>query len=93
MAIHPSSERGDGLRRGGFALTVIAGLGGRAILMSSLQRVFVAAGEDKLLDVQFLDINQDSVDHELERASKTRHSGPTAESILRQQAKRKGVGQ
>lgn len=73
--------------------TVIAGLGGRAILMSSLQRVFIAAGEDKLLDVQFLDINQESVDHELERAGKTRHSGPTAESILRQQAKRKGVGQ
>jgi len=27
MAIHPSSERRDGPRRGGFALTVIAGLG------------------------------------------------------------------
>jgi pyruvate ferredoxin oxidoreductase alpha subunit len=73
--------------------TVIAGLGGRPILMSSLQRVFVAAAEDKLQDVQFLDLNQESVDHEIERASKSRHSGPTAESILRQQAKRGGVGQ
>jgi len=75
--------------RGGAATvyTVIAGLGGRAILMNSLRDVFVAASEDKLTDVQFLDLNQAVVDLELERARTTRHSGPTAESILRQNAK------
>lgn len=72
--------------------TVIAGLGGRPILMNSLQAVFTAASDDNLSDVQFLDLNQVAVDHEIERARATRHSGPTAESILRTQAKPEKTG-
>ena len=66
--------------------TVIAGLGGRAITMGSLQEVFEAAGEDRLPDVQFLDLDHVAVEHEIVRARKTRHSGPSAESILRRKA-------
>ena len=66
--------------------TVIAGLGGRAITMGSLQEVFEAAGEDRLPDVQFLDLDHAAVEHEIVRAGATRQSGPTAEHILRQKA-------
>jgi pyruvate ferredoxin oxidoreductase alpha subunit len=68
--------------------TVIAGLGGRPILRPSLQEVFEAAGEDRLPDVQFLDLDHAAVEHEIIRARATRRSGPTAEHILRQ----KGAG-
>ncbi len=66
--------------------TVIAGLGGRAITMTSLLEVFEAAGEDRLPDVQFLDLDHAAVEHEIIRARRTRRSGPTAEHILRQKA-------
>jgi pyruvate ferredoxin oxidoreductase alpha subunit len=68
--------------------TVIAGLGGRPITMPSLTEVFEAAGEDRLPDVQFLDLDHAAVEHEIVRARATRLSGPTAEAILR----RKGLG-
>ncbi len=66
--------------------TVIAGLGGRAITMGALQEVFEVAGEDRLPDVQFLDLDHAAVEHEIVRARATRRSGPTAEHILRQKA-------
>jgi pyruvate ferredoxin oxidoreductase alpha subunit len=62
--------------------TIIAGLGGRAILKDSLKRAFVLAGEDRLQDPHFLDMNWGAIEHELVRAESTRRSGPTAEHVL-----------
>jgi len=78
----------DGVRKSlsGIVLnghTVIAGLGGRAITRSSLTRLFEDAERDELEQVTFLDLNADVVSFELERESKSRHTGPTAEAILR----------
>ncbi|MBF0251019.1 MAG: pyruvate ferredoxin oxidoreductase [Alphaproteobacteria bacterium] len=63
--------------------TVIAGLGGRPITQKSLRETFEAAFEDRLPDLQFLDLNHAAVEHEILRARQTRHSGPTAEHILK----------
>jgi len=78
----------DGVRRAlsGIQLkgyTVIAGLGGRAITRASLLQLFTDANEDELEAVTFLDLNAEVVNHELERESAARRSGPTAEAILR----------
>ena len=78
----------DGVRKSlsGIVLkgyTVIAGLGGRAITRASLTRLFEDAERDELEQVTFLDLNADVVSHELERESRARRSGPTAEAILR----------
>ena len=78
----------DGVRKSlsGIVLngyTVIAGLGGRAITRASLRRLFEDAGRDELEQVTFLDLNADVISHELERESKSRRTGPTAEAILR----------
>ncbi len=63
--------------------TVVAGLGGRPITMPPLREVFEAAALDRLPDLQFLDLDHAAVEHEIIRARATRHSGPTAEHILR----------
>ncbi len=63
--------------------TVIAGLGGRPITMSSLREVLEAAGNGRLPEVQFLDLDHGAVEHEILRAKQTRRAGPTAENILR----------
>ena len=63
--------------------TVIAGLGGRPILMASLQETFEAAAADRLPDVQFLDLDHAAVEHEIVRARSRRRSGPTAAHVLR----------
>ena len=78
----------DGVRKSlsGIALngyTVIAGLGGRAITRASLTQLFEDAERDELEQVTFLDLNADVVNFELERESKARRTGPTAEAILR----------
>jgi len=78
----------DGVRKSlsGIVLngyTVIAGLGGRAITRTSLTRLFEDAERDELEQVTFLDLNADVISHELERESKARRTGPTAEAILR----------
>jgi pyruvate ferredoxin oxidoreductase alpha subunit len=78
----------DGVRKSlsGIALngyTVIAGLGGRAITRASLTQLFEDAERDELEQVTFLDLNADVVNYELERESKARRTGPTAEAILR----------
>ncbi|HEY1437974.1 MAG TPA: pyruvate ferredoxin oxidoreductase [Casimicrobiaceae bacterium] len=78
----------DGVRKSlsGIALngyTVIAGLGGRAITRRSLTRLFEDAERDELEQVTFLDLNADVISYELERESKSRRTGPTAEAILR----------
>ncbi|MEO5695347.1 MAG: pyruvate ferredoxin oxidoreductase, partial [Usitatibacter sp.] len=63
--------------------TVIAGLGGRAITRASLTRLFEDAERDQLEQVTFLDLNAELVSHELERETRTRRTGPTAEALLR----------
>lgn len=63
--------------------TVVAGLGGRNILRSSLHRVFRQATHDQLEPLHFLDLDWNSVNRELERERKSRRSGPIAENILR----------
>ena len=68
--------------------SVIAGLGGRPITMPVLRETFEAAAEDRLPDIQFLDLDHAAVEHEIVRARAIRRSGPTAEHILR----RKGLG-
>ena len=78
----------DGVRKSlsGIVLngyTVIAGLGGRAITRASLTQLFEDAERDELEQVTFLDLNADVISHELERESKSRRTGPTAEAILR----------
>ena len=63
--------------------TIIAGLGGRPITMAALQEVFEVAGEDRLPEMQFLDLDYAAVEHELVRARQIRRSGPAAENILK----------
>jgi pyruvate ferredoxin oxidoreductase alpha subunit len=62
--------------------TIIAGLGGRAILQSSLHEAFLQGVRDNLEEPYFLDMNWDLIKGELERAGRTRRSGPTAENML-----------
>jgi len=63
--------------------TVIAGLGGRPILKSSLHRLFEQAGRDELEHVTFLDLNWDVVNRVLDRERAVRRSGSIAENVLR----------
>ena len=66
--------------------TVIAGLGGRPITMAALQEVLAGAGDGKLPDMQFLDLDHGIVEHGIIRSHRVRRSGPTAENILRNPA-------
>jgi pyruvate ferredoxin oxidoreductase alpha subunit len=61
--------------------TVIAGLGGRPILIESLHRM-IRRAED-LEDLTFLDLRTDLVERERERVRISKRSGPTAENLLR----------
>ena len=63
--------------------TVIAGLGGRPILKTSLRALLERAGTDRLEHVTFLDLNWEVVNRVLEREKTVRRSGSIAESILR----------
>ncbi|SFN35851.1 pyruvate ferredoxin oxidoreductase alpha subunit [Formivibrio citricus] len=62
---------------------VVAGLGGRNILRTSLHRVFRQAEAGELEALHFLDLDWDVVNRELERERTQRRSGPIAENILR----------
>ena len=64
-------------------LTVVAGLGGRPITRDSLRAVFEAARDGTAPGLTFLDLKTGLVERELERAARTRRSGPTAENLLR----------
>jgi pyruvate ferredoxin oxidoreductase alpha subunit len=64
-------------------LTVVAGLGGRAITKASLHKLLQDAIADKLELLTFLDLDWDIVNRVLEREKKQRRSGPIAEGILR----------
>ena len=63
--------------------TVIAGLGGRPILKSSLHELFEKAGRDDLPMLTFLDLDWNVVNKQLARERQMRRSGPAAENILR----------
>jgi pyruvate ferredoxin oxidoreductase alpha subunit len=69
-----------GLKLTGY--TAIAGLGGRPIPKSSLQKLFLEAEQDALEAVTFVDLDWDVVNKQLERERHIRHSGPIAENIL-----------
>lgn len=69
-----------GLKLTGY--TAIAGLGGRPIPKSSLQKLFLEAEQDALEAVTFVDLDWDVVNKQLERERHNRHSGPIAENIL-----------
>ena len=78
----------DGVRKAlsGVALkgyTVIAGLGGRPITKRSLLDLLARAERDELEPLNFLDLNWEIVNREIERAKMQRRAGPTAENILR----------
>jgi pyruvate ferredoxin oxidoreductase alpha subunit len=61
--------------------TVVAGLGGRPILIESLAAM--VRGVDDLPELSFLDLRTDLVERELERTRVSRRSGSTAENLLR----------
>jgi pyruvate ferredoxin oxidoreductase alpha subunit len=63
--------------------TVIAGLGGRAVTRTSLERIFGEAIAERLEPLHFLDLNRDLVERQIERERLVRRSGPAAEAILR----------
>ncbi len=64
-------------------LTVVAGLGGRAVTKSSLHKLLVQAIADELELLTFLDLDWNVVNRVLEREKANRRSGPIAEGILR----------
>ncbi len=64
-------------------LTVVAGLGGRAITKSSLAATLTAAMNDLLEPFSFMDLQQEVIDRALGRERQIRRSGPVAESVLR----------
>jgi len=64
-------------------LTVVAGLGGRAITRASLHKLLADAIADRLELLTFLDLDWGIVNRVLEREKSQRRSGPVAEGILR----------
>lgn len=64
-------------------LTVVAGLGGRAITKDSLAKTFKDAMADKLEAMTFMDLDHGIVNRVLERERQVRRSGPIAENVLR----------
>ena len=64
-------------------LTVVAGLGGRAITKASVHKLLLDAIADKLELLTFLDLDWAVVNRVLEREKSQRRSGPIAEGILR----------
>ncbi len=63
--------------------TVVAGLGGRAITLNSLQTMLRQAMDDALEPLTFLDLDHALVQRHLQREANVRRSGPVAESLLR----------
>jgi pyruvate ferredoxin oxidoreductase alpha subunit len=89
MAVGIGGIVSDGVRKAlsGIALngyTVIAGLGGRSITITSLISLFEKAGRDELETLNFLDLNWEIVNREIARGQQLRRAGPTAENILRE---------
>lgn len=64
-------------------LTVIAGLGGRAITRASVRRAVEQAREGTLEELHFLDLDRGVIERELGRAGERRRAGPTALNLMR----------
>lgn len=64
-------------------MTVIAGLGGRAITKASLHRLLDDAVGDRLGPLTFLDLDEDLVAREIARTRSAPRSGPPAENMVR----------
>jgi len=64
-------------------LTVVAGLGGRAITKAAVHQLLLEAIADKLELLTFLDLDWAVVNRVLEREKTKRRSGPVAEGVLR----------
>ena len=64
-------------------LTVVAGLGGRAITKESVHKLLMDAIADKLELLTFLDLDWAVVNRVLAREKTQRRSGPVAEGVLR----------
>ena len=64
-------------------LTVVAGLGGRAITKESVHKLLTDAIGDKLELLTFLDLDWAVVNRVLAREASQRRSGPVAEGVLR----------
>ena len=62
---------------------VVAGLGGRPITRQSLERLFYQVQQGQVESLLFLDLDVDVVNREVERMRSRRHSGPSAENVLR----------
>jgi pyruvate ferredoxin oxidoreductase alpha subunit len=63
--------------------TVVAGLGGRAVLETALVEVIEDAKAGRLEALRFLDLDRGVVERELARMAGDRRSGPSAENVLR----------
>ena len=68
--------------------TVIAGLGGRAITKASIKKALVDASEHRLQALNFMDLDIDLVERQLERERRTRKTGPLPEALIRDAAMR-----
>ena len=66
--------------------TVITGLGGRTVTKKSLEGLFLKAEKGELKPLDFLDLNWDIVNRQLEREKATRRSGPAAENVAHEMA-------
>ncbi len=64
-------------------LSVVAGLGGRPVMKSSLVAMLDDVLRDRIGPLTFLDLDHELVDRELARMAATRRSGPSAENVLR----------
>jgi pyruvate ferredoxin oxidoreductase alpha subunit len=69
--------------------TVVAGLGGRAITMKSLPRLFEKAGRDELELVTFLDLDWKVVNKQLERERKRPHGPGAGKHAARRRRRRR----
>lgn len=63
--------------------SVIAGLGGRPITVKSLRKMLDSGIKDQLKTTNFLDLDIDVVNRELERQHRPGRTGPAAENIVR----------
>ena len=64
-------------------VTVVAGLGGRAVTRSSLEAMLADATAERLGTLTFLDLDHRLVEAERARIGAARRSGPSAENLLR----------
>jgi pyruvate ferredoxin oxidoreductase alpha subunit len=71
--------------------SAVAGLGGRAITMPALDRLFRMASVQPWEGTHFLDLNERIVGREIHTTRKKRRSGPTAENLLRRLATEGGA--